>query len=190
MKISKLMALVMVSLSVNAIANPLIRLPQGSIPLVSLGETIGDDSVVNINTAIQSQKMVHAAELATSSHADKATILKEAIAAIFPVISPSMSPKSNQPYTLFDKPIRGLNYPIAAIGNDKLSMDWLKSHRKQLIAKHAVVMLVEVENDQQYKNILAIGNGLRVIPVSGQSLSENIHVNYYPVLITSIGMGQ
>lgn len=190
MKKSNLMALIIMSLSVNVIASPLIELPQGTLPMTNLGKAIGDDNVVNINTAIQSQKMVHAAELATSAQADKKTILKEAIAAIFPVISPSMSPKSNQPYKLFDKPIRGLNYPIALIGNDQLSINWLKRHRKQLIAKHAVVMLVEVENDQQYKDILAIANGLRVIPVSGQSLSEEVHADYYPVLITSIGMGQ
>ncbi|PSW28393.1 hypothetical protein C9J21_20585 [Photobacterium phosphoreum] len=185
-----LVALITMSLSTNAIASKLIELPKGTISTIALSKAVGDDAIVNTNTAIQSQKMVHAAELATSSLADKKTILKEAVAAIFPVITPSMSPRKNQPYTLFDKPIQGLNYPIAVIGNDQLSINWLKRHREQLIAKHAVVMLVEVESDQEYKNILAIANGLRVIPVSGQSLSDNINANYYPVLITSTGMGQ
>ncbi|MGD6740047.1 DUF2859 domain-containing protein [Photobacterium leiognathi subsp. mandapamensis] len=154
---------------------------------------MGQDRIAEAQGVIRSERMTDMAkkaEIERHVSNDKQKLLKEAVEAIFPVVTPSMKPQHGMTYTRFEKPLNGLFGELAVIGSDPYSLQWLDANIKRLKHSNATIMLVEVPNDQQYKDILERAMGLYVIPVSGQQIHQDTGLDYYPAYVTSIGYGQ
>lgn len=83
-----------------------------------------------------------------------------------------------------------LDRPVFIIGNDKLSLAWLQQHAPQLQKLHATGMIVNVKTAQQLRQIRQLVPGLEINPISGSSLTKQLSLQNYPVLISQTRIEQ
>ncbi|WP_318441720.1 DUF2859 domain-containing protein [Photobacterium leiognathi] len=187
------MSLTCLLLGMPLYANALTELPTGQLKTQTLVEAMGQDRITEAQNVIRSQNMSDIAKKANlDKHvkADKQKLMDDAVAAIFPVVTPSMKPKSGMTYTKLEKPLDGLAGELAVIGSDPYSLQWLNANIQRFKRNNVAIMLVDVQTDQQYKRILEQAQGLYVIPVSGQQIHSDVGLDYYPAYITGMGYGQ
>ena len=79
---------------------------------------------------------------------------------------------------------------IAMVGYDKASVKWLKLKKKQLQTQDAVIMVVNVNTEQQFKKIQTFLPENQVLALSGDDVARQLQIRHYPVLITSQGVTQ
>lgn len=173
--------------------NALTELPTGQLKKQTLLEAMGQDRITEAQGVIRSERMseiAKKAELEKHVKGDKQQLMSDALAAIFPVVTPSMKPKNGMTYTKLAKPLEGMTSSLAIIGSDQYSMQWLDANIKRFKRENVTVMLVNVHSDEQYANILERAQGLYVIPVSGQQIHDDTGLNYYPAYLTNLGFGQ
>ena len=98
----------------------------------------------------------------------------------FPIHTPELSPG----------PVarRALRTPTTAplfiVGCDPLSRQWLAEHRLQLKSLGATGLLVEVPNESSFRALIALADGLPLLPAAGSDLAAALGLTHYPVLIT------
>ena len=79
---------------------------------------------------------------------------------------------------------------IALVGYDKASIQWLKMKKKRLEKQGAMIMVVNVKTELQFKKIQAFLPDNQVLAMSGDDVARQLKIKHYPVLITSKGIEQ
>lgn len=109
------------------------------------------------------------------------------VSSLFPITSPSLSPGMVETRA-FDIPY--LQTPIFVIGYDPMSLEWLGKAAPQLLKLGAIGMVVSVDDEKQLHEIRNLAGSLRLVPVSGEALSQFLGISHYPVLISKQGIEQ
>ncbi len=99
-----------------------------------------------------------------------------------PVVTPTMSPGK-----VFSRPIHHpyLSNPIFIVGYDMISLSWLQEHKEKLKQNHAIGIAVNVQTEQQVKQLQQAAGGLEITPVPGTKVAKQLTLEHYPVLISS-----
>jgi integrating conjugative element protein (TIGR03765 family) len=104
-----------------------------------------------------------------------------------PITTPSMQPGK---VTASPKALRYLQQPLFLVGADQISRDWLAERRDQLIQLGAVGLLVEAKDRQEVEAVLAIAEGLRLVPASAEGFAAKLGLTHYPILLSKEGWEQ
>lgn len=80
--------------------------------------------------------------------------------------------------------------PFFLIGSDRVSLEWLATHRDTLKSLGAVGMLVQADTEQDVRSVTEISPGLSITLGSGIDLASALGIDRYPVLITRDGITQ
>ena len=104
-----------------------------------------------------------------------------------PITTPSMQPGS---VSVTPKALEYLQRPLFLIGSDQRSKQWLVEKRQHLISIGAVGMLIEAKDLSEVKTILAIGDGLRLVPASAEGFASRLGLTHYPILLSKEGWEQ
>ena len=80
--------------------------------------------------------------------------------------------------------------PFFLIGSDRVSLEWLATHRDALQSLGAVGMLVQADTEQDVRHVAEISQGLSITIGSGSDVAGALGVDRYPVLITRDGITQ
>jgi len=92
-----------------------------------------------------------------------------------PITTPSMKPGK---VTVTPKALRYLQRPLFLVGSDQVSRDWLVEKREQLIRIGAVGLLVEAKDRQEIEAVLAIAEGLRLVPASAEGFATKLGLSH------------
>jgi integrating conjugative element protein (TIGR03765 family) len=106
---------------------------------------------------------------------------------IFPVHSHLMSPGK---MTAKAVTLPQLSQPIFIIGSDDLSKAWLKEHKESLQRLKAIGFLVEVQDQSTFEIMSNMVQGLVMVPLSGDQMAAQWHIEHYPVLISQQAIEQ
>ena len=104
-----------------------------------------------------------------------------------PITTPSMQPGK---VTVTPKALRYLQRPLFLVGSDQKSRNWLAEKREQLIHIGAVGLLVEAKDRQEVEAVLAIAEGLRLVPASAEGFATKLGLSHYPILLSKEGWEQ
>lgn len=88
---------------------------------------------------------------------------------------------------------RWLTQPIAIVGDDHVSMEWLKLHLERLQSLKTTVIVVTAESEKSFKTVQQLVEGLPIVPDSGQWLQARLKqagVTVYPIYIGLNGKAQ
>jgi len=80
--------------------------------------------------------------------------------------------------------------PLFLIGADAFSRDWLARHRARLAGIQAVGMLVAAETKEDVAAVIAIADGLPILPASASDIVAALDIVHVPVLISERGIEQ
>jgi len=80
--------------------------------------------------------------------------------------------------------------PFFVVGDDELSVGWLRRHAASLRERGAVGLAVNVESLQALNRLRALIPDVPLSPVSGDDLAERLGLRHYPALITATGIEQ
>ena len=110
----------------------------------------------------------------------------------YPIITKSLSPAKFESYKhkLAANPQAKVEKPICIIGNDEQSIQWLNSQKNNLIDLSAICLIVNVDSDDQVKQIQTIAPNLMMAPISADWLNKFYGVSHYPALITKEWVAQ
>lgn len=86
--------------------------------------------------------------------------------------------------------VQGNPRPFFLIGSDRVSLEWLATHRDTLESLGAVGMLVQADTEQDVRHVAEISQGLSITLGSGSDLANALGIDRYPVLITRDGITQ
>lgn len=106
--------------------------------------------------------------------------------AIFPVFSSRLHPGEIPPRKLS---LPGMP-PVFLLGDDPLSLRWLKEKQQQLAAINATGLVVNVASRERFQALRQHAGVLTLLPVSGDDLAQRLQLSAYPVLITGSGVSQ
>ncbi|WP_397325267.1 integrating conjugative element protein [Pantoea agglomerans] len=115
-----------------------------------------------------------------------AAVPEQGEAAMLPVITPELTPGNVPPRTL---QLPGIG-ALFIIGDDSYSRQWLKQNARQLAARNAVGLIVNVESMASLEALRDLAPGLQLAPSSGSELARRLQLSHYPVLITDSGLSQ
>ena len=104
-----------------------------------------------------------------------------------PITTSSMQPGNVE---VAPKSLRYLQRPLFLIGSDAMSRNWLIAKRDQLIEIGAVGLLIEVNSLEQIEDIMALAQGLQLVPTSADSFAVQLGLTHYPVLLSKEGWEQ
>ena len=107
-------------------------------------------------------------------------------AAMLPVTSVRLSPGRVERRRL-DVP--GMQ-PLFLVGDDALSLTWLRQRGGALRTMQAVGLAVQVQDIAGLARLRAAAPGLSIMPVSGDDLALRLRIEHYPVLITATALEQ
>ncbi|HCM5830624.1 integrating conjugative element protein [Klebsiella pneumoniae] len=80
--------------------------------------------------------------------------------------------------------------PFFLVGDDEISLAWLRRHGASLRERGAVGLVVNVETLERLEHLRTVAPGLQLAPVAADDLAERLGVRHYPALITATGIGQ
>lgn len=115
-----------------------------------------------------------------------AAVPEQGEAAMLPVITPELTPGNVTPRTL---QLPGIG-ALFIIGDDSYSRQWLKQNARQLAARNAAGLIVNVESMASLEALRSLAPGLQLAPSSGSELARRLQLSHYPVLITDSGLSQ
>lgn len=79
--------------------------------------------------------------------------------------------------------------PMFIIGYDVVSINWLKENRDFLADKSAVGFVINVDNDEQMRELDKIaGADIVMQPMSGEGMARNLNIRHYPFYMDSNGV--
>lgn len=128
-----------------------------------------------LNNKIQSDRAIHAD---LSTFADGAWIL--------PVRSSHLSPGKIISRALNMPSLR----PFFLVGDDPLSLTWLRQRSAELQEMGAAGLAVEVADTEALTQIRAAAPGITILPVNGNDIATRLQIEHYPVLITATSLEQ
>lgn len=105
---------------------------------------------------------------------------------MLPVVSHRLTPGKVQPMQF---ELVGMA-PIFLVGADDLSKQWLVQHYDELLANHAVGLVVNVTTLEELNALRRLVPNLPLLPTPADDLSERLKLVYYPALITETGVSQ
>ena len=74
--------------------------------------------------------------------------------------------------------------PLFIVGCDSVSRQWLAAHRVELKKFGATGLVVEVPDESSFRALIALADGLPLLPAAGSDLAAALGLTHYPVLIT------
>lgn len=81
------------------------------------------------------------------------------------------------------EPVPGI-LPLAFVGTERLSLDWLDTNKEYLAERGAKVLVISVESGKAFENLIDRYPELSIIPVPGdKQISEELLINVFPVLV-------
>ena len=176
-------------ISQMAVAQPVKDITGGTatLPTMDISNAIGNK---NYNEALiklkQSQNMEMAAQIAKKIEAGQASQAEVLDSMDFPVQTESMH--LNAAATTKHQPTQATR-PIAVIGSDTYSVNWLTTNISEIERLGAMIVIVEVSDLASFNKIKNhIPNRIKVLPLDGYPLTETFGVTEYPALITSKGI--
>ncbi len=100
---------------------------------------------------------------------------------LLPILSPGlmagpMKSRSHQ---------RPFARPFFLVGSDPRSWQWLKTNAPRLKEIGAIGMLVQAETVGDLEAIVALANGLPILPASATDIGNALGITRYPVLISA-----
>lgn len=78
-----------------------------------------------------------------------------------------------------------LSHPVFLIGDDALSIRWLKANKTQLNKLHALGLLVNMTNSNVLHRIQTLAPNLKLLPISADGIHQFLDIDHYPVLISN-----
>lgn len=118
--------------------------------------------------------------------ASSATPPVSAMAAMFPISTPEMTPGTVEDSSL---QLPGIG-ALFLIGDDEQSRYWLAENAQALIARHAAGMIVSVDSASAVESLRDLAPGVPMAPASGSELARRLQLRHYPVLITDTGLSR
>ncbi|WMU73232.1 integrating conjugative element protein [Enterobacter bugandensis] len=118
--------------------------------------------------------------------ASPATPPVSAMAAMFPVSTPEMTPGA-----VADRPLQlpGIG-ALFLIGDDVQSRAWLAENAQALTTRHAAGLIVSVDSASAVESLRDLAPGVLMAPASGSELARRLQLRHYPVLITDTGLSR
>ena len=104
--------------------------------------------------------------------------------ALFPVVSTRLHPGE---VTAQKMTLPGMA-PLFLLGDDPLSLRWLRENQARLRSLHATGLVVSVASAARFQALQALAGTLTLLPVSGDDLAQRLHLSAYPVLVTDHGL--
>ena len=80
--------------------------------------------------------------------------------------------------------------PVAVLGTDARSRDWLSAHATRLQQLDVVLLVIESPSAAATAALHALVPGLRLALASGDALAETLGLTVYPVLVSARGIEQ
>ena len=77
-----------------------------------------------------------------------------------------------------------MDTPFFIVGADPHSSQWLVQHRSKLKALNAIGIAVNVQTEEQLKLLQNSAGGIRISPVKGGKLAQQLAITHYPVLVS------
>jgi len=99
----------------------------------------------------------------------------------FPIKNHGLSPRANIPPKKVA--LLQLETPLFIVGDDHLSLAWLRKHARRLKKLNATGIIVAVADFSRWQS-LQKRFGLGLIPVQGNVLHDMFGIDHYPVLIS------
>lgn len=131
--------------------------------------------------------MAESKELVAKGH-DPKSLRDEAINSLFPLRSYSLKEVTLVADIL--KPDPRVTNPIAFIGYQKFSIEWMDANYDYLVSTASTVILVEARNPDDVVRIKKRYPKLRITPQNGTYYQSEFGLPGYPVLITNQGIYQ
>ncbi|EIF42852.1 hypothetical protein DOK_11746 [gamma proteobacterium BDW918] len=112
------------------------------------------------------------------------------MSSIFPIRTKAMAPGKVGPDEMPKvPPSYVMTNPIFIIGDDPLSLDWLKRNKAFLAGESAVGLVVNVETPARMNEIRRIaGPGVKITISPGDELSESLGIKHYPFYLGRNGV--
>ena len=104
----------------------------------------------------------------------------------FPVRSAKLTPGVLQPRAALRLP-GALPHPLALVGSDERSYQWLRQSAKALTRLGAAIQVVEAPNLAAYQRLRTLVPDLSVMPASADPLAQSYGPTTYPILIQTDG---
>jgi len=74
--------------------------------------------------------------------------------------------------------------PVFIVGDDPVSLHWMRHYQSTLNKIHAVGLVVSADSIHSIKKIKTMGGGVRIYPAEGNAVSQFFGITCYPVLIS------
>jgi len=101
---------------------------------------------------------------------------------IYPITTERLTPKR------FEQPLEGyfprMLFPVCVVGDDELSLQWVKRNRRYLAESGAQCFLVSAGSAESVAPVLRLLKGIVVYPANGDAIADYFKIKHYPVLIT------
>ena len=120
-------------------------------------------------------------EMSESSKAELLSIEKNAKKTLFPFKS-VLTPGAVEAHTLSEKNAKAIP-AMFVIGDDGMSIEWLKNHKALLTDIHAVGMITNVESQARVDAIQEETGWKPLIPVSMDGASQVLQVTHLPFYV-------
>ncbi len=75
--------------------------------------------------------------------------------------------------------------PIAVIGNDELSLAWLRLNVEELKRIKVMVLVTEVDSMDQFRAIRSLAPDLQMMPLRADHMLKSVGVSVYPIVLTA-----
>lgn len=104
-----------------------------------------------------------------------------------PIVSNKLSPGKVETKVIN---ANGLIRPFFMIGDDDLSVTWLKQRAPALEKLQAVGLVVNVKSSSNFNNLQKLVPSLMILPTSGDDIADRLGLSHYPVLVTATAIEQ
>ncbi|WP_105903535.1 PFL_4695 family integrating conjugative element protein [Vibrio gangliei] len=157
---------------------------------MDIGTAIGNDkyneALIKIKQSQNTEIAMQMAKKVEAGEASKEELIQSMEKMVFPVQTNSMS--LNASAQTERKPTKATQ-PIAVIGSDTYSINWLNTNINELQRLGAMIVVVEVRDLESFNKVRAgIPSNIKIIPANGYPLTQTFGVTEYPALITSKGI--
>ncbi|WP_158587186.1 PFL_4695 family integrating conjugative element protein [Motilimonas pumila] len=174
----------------RALAEKMLRLHKGkTVVIYDSGHTLPIERISKTidRRAIEKSFMTSLARLKNLKF--DGSQLTQRLVSYFPYQSTSLK-VGILPNRVYPKPLPHLQYPVAIIGSDLFSLNWLTLNAKELSRVGAAVVVAQADT---YHNIQYIQQQLPhalVVPAKADFLATEFGLTVYPVLLTQQGAYQ
>ena len=119
----------------------------------------------------------------------ESTITKRNVQSAYalPITTPSLTPGV---VTASPSALRYLQQPLFLVGSDARSKNWLTEMREQLMKLGAIGLLIQAKDKKDVEAMLALAQGLPLVPASAEGFTAELGLTHYPILLSNQGWEQ